>query len=335
VAARNSSPVLNDTLFGINENEGWAHAAAPRVASGLGDFTLNPMNFYTAARVFVEALTRDTGTSEEQLITYATNNMHVWMQNKIIEKINSGEASLNANGKFEGGLWYDDYGVSTIFRATAPAQLKDSSDWVDYLSSVMTDGWAWAVTLGRATWEVDPVTGEVTWTGGTAYDFPKESFPEWFTEWFDSGNPKNIAQYKPQINIDSNLITRDFGPGAVTGSWYAFANVGRYLTVFVGDGPRDGSNTWTSLSLGFGELFFDPVPWNGSSSCSSSGLDGSCTGTITSVDGHLTYDLDLTFNGGSTFTYDNVNYILNGGSATLSNAAYSSTPITGLIAVAP
>ena len=303
---------LTETLTGVNYNEGFAHAAAPKVSNGLGDFTLNPMNFYAAAKVFVEALTRDTGTEEAQLIDYATNNMHVWMQNKILEKINNYDSTLNADGKFEGGLWYDDYGVATAFRATAPGQMKTASDWIGYLGSTLTDGWAWSVTLGRATWEVDPVTGEVTWTGGTAYDFDptKTHFPDWFAEWFDSGDPKNIAQYKPQIYIDPNLITRSADPNAAM-QWHAWLLFGSTVVLNITSEPRTTGVPGSTWDLG--PILFDGVEDGETQPASSSGPDGSTTGTVTSSGGVLTYNLTATFNSKVIYTSeDNTQYTASG-----------------------
>ena len=312
------SSALTETLTAVNYNEGFAHAAAPKVSNGLGDFTLNPMNFYAAAKVFVEALTRDTGTEEAQLIDYATNNMHVWMQNKILEKINNYDSTLNTNGKFEGGLWYDDYGVATEFRATAPGQMKTSSDWIGYLGSTLTDGWAWSVTLGRATWEVDPVTGEVTWTGGTAYDFdPKTHFPDWFVEWFDNGDPKNIAQYKPKIFIDPNLITRSSDLRNAL-DWHAWLNMSSSVVLNITTEPRT-TGVIPGFTWDLGPIMFDGVEDGQTVPAWSNGPDGSTTGTITNSGGLLTYNLTATFSSQVIYTTEEKQWTASGPLAGLSS----------------
>jgi hypothetical protein len=92
--------------------------------------------------------------------TPTTSSMESALQNIIQNQIkNTGQLSGNIN--------YKDYGVKT----------STGAEFEGFGNRSITDPEAaLATTLGRASYTVDPTTGKVNFTGGTAYDFRDDQF---------------------------------------------------------------------------------------------------------------------------------------------------------------
>ena len=94
------------------------------------------------------------------------------MEAKLIEKIEANGCNLDSDGNYSGGLYYDDFEMSTTNQAQEP---EVNSDWIEGL---FINSWkpsrAWGLTLGKATYKINPNTGKLIWTGGTTYDFPEK-----------------------------------------------------------------------------------------------------------------------------------------------------------------
>ena len=93
--------------------------------------------------------------------TPITDSMQSSLQN-IIQK------QIKDSGKLSGNLNYLDYGVLTD---------RKGQEFLGFGDRSFTDPEAaLATTLGKASYAVDPKTGKITFTGGTAYDFGDDQF---------------------------------------------------------------------------------------------------------------------------------------------------------------
>ena len=93
--------------------------------------------------------------------TPITNSMQTSLQNIIQNQIKN-------SGKLSGNINYNDYGVKTG---------TQGKEFLGFGDRSFTDPEAaLATTLGKASYSVDPKTGKVTFTGGTAYDFGDDQF---------------------------------------------------------------------------------------------------------------------------------------------------------------
>jgi hypothetical protein len=79
-----------------------------------------------------------------------------------------GENQIKNSGKLSGNINYNDYGVKTN---------TQGNEFLGFGDRSFTDPEAaLATTLGQASYSVDPKTGKITFTGGTAYDFGDDQF---------------------------------------------------------------------------------------------------------------------------------------------------------------
>ena len=93
--------------------------------------------------------------------TPITDSMQTSLQNIIQNQIKN-------SGKLSGNINYNDYGVKTN---------TQGNEFLGFGDRSFTDPEAaLATTLGQASYSVDPKTGKVTFTGGTAYDFGDDQF---------------------------------------------------------------------------------------------------------------------------------------------------------------
>jgi hypothetical protein len=75
---------------------------------------------------------------------------------------------IKNSGKLSGNINYNDYGVKTN---------TQGNEFLGFGDRSFTDPEAaLATTLGQASYSVDPKTGKITFTGGTAYDFGDDQF---------------------------------------------------------------------------------------------------------------------------------------------------------------
>jgi len=97
-------------------------------------------------------------------------------------------------GQLSGDIGYKDYGVETgpqgNFLGAGDVPLTDPR-------------FALATTLGRASYSIDPNTGKVNFTGGTAYDFPEGSLPLGLAEFINKGGffGDKAYDYSPDITL--------------------------------------------------------------------------------------------------------------------------------------
>jgi hypothetical protein len=124
------------------------------------------------------------------LFGYAADNpitpeMEEWMRELIKRKIKE-------TGKYSGGLNYDDYGTGDG-KGNRDGFISDAG-W----TSPQT---GWSNTLGRADWKVNPETGDVTWTGGTAFDY--DSLYGMIGDITNTGGffDDEVQHYNPSLNI--------------------------------------------------------------------------------------------------------------------------------------
>jgi hypothetical protein len=93
--------------------------------------------------------------------TPITDSMQTSLQNIIQNQIKN-------SGKLSGNINYNDYGVKTN---------TQGNEFLGFGDRSFTDPEAaLATTLGQASYSVDPKTGKITFTGGTAYDFGDNQF---------------------------------------------------------------------------------------------------------------------------------------------------------------
>ena len=133
--------------------------------------------------------------------TPMTQSMQTSLQNIIQNQIkNTGQLSGNIN--------YNDYGVKT----TTGAEFEGFGN-----RSITDPESALATTLGQASYSVDPGTGKVNFTGGTAYDFRDDQFGG-LGKFISKGgvfnqlpSPSNnfksgATEYNPNISLSSDFL---------------------------------------------------------------------------------------------------------------------------------
>ena len=123
--------------------------------------------------------------------TPMTSSMQSALQNIIQNQIkNTGQLSGNIN--------YKDYGVQT----------STGAEFEGFGNRSITDPEsALATTLGRASYTVDPTTGKVNFTGGTAYDFRDDQFGG-LGKFISKGGAfgSKPTEYKPEISLQSEFL---------------------------------------------------------------------------------------------------------------------------------
>jgi hypothetical protein len=133
--------------------------------------------------------------------TPITPSMKSALQNIIQNQIKN-------TGKLSGNINYNDYGVNT----TTGAEFEGFGN-----RSITDPESALATTLGRASYTVDPKTGKVNFTGGTAYDFRDDQFGG-LGKFISKGglfnqlpSPSNnfkpgATEYNPNISLSSDFL---------------------------------------------------------------------------------------------------------------------------------
>ena len=116
---------------------------------------------------------------------------------------------IKNTGKLSGNINYNDYGVKTNPQGNEFLGFGDRS-FTDPESALAT-------TLGRASYTVDPKTGKVNFTGGTAYDFRDDQFGG-LGKFISKGgvfnqlpSPSNnfkpgATEYNPNISLSSDFL---------------------------------------------------------------------------------------------------------------------------------
>ena len=124
--------------------------------------------------------------------TPITDSMQASLQN-IIQK------QIKDSGKLSGNLNYLDYGVLTD---------RKGQEFLGFGDRSFTDPEAaLATTLGKASYAVDPKTGKITFTGGTAYDFGDDQFGG-LGKFISKGGvfSDQATQYNPDITLGSDFM---------------------------------------------------------------------------------------------------------------------------------
>jgi hypothetical protein len=135
--------------------------------------------------------------------TPITDSMQASLQN-IIQK------QIQNTGKLSGNLNYLDYGVLTD---------RKGQEFLGFGDRSFTDPEAaLATTLGKASYAVDPRTGKVTFTGGTAYDFGDDQFGG-LGKFISKGGvfSDQATQYNPDIGLSSDFI-KQYNPSNISQS---------------------------------------------------------------------------------------------------------------------
>jgi hypothetical protein len=123
--------------------------------------------------------------------TPMTQSMQTSLQDIIQNQIKN-------TGKLSGDINYKDYGVQT----------STGNEFLGFGNRSITDPEAaLATTLGRASYTVDPQTGKVNFTGGTAYDFEDDQFGG-LGKFISKGGVfgKEATQYNPDISIGKDFM---------------------------------------------------------------------------------------------------------------------------------
>ena len=114
-------------------------------------------------------------------------------------------------GKYTGGIQYEDLGFESIWDDTGEHPTSYTSK-----AGLFSPQTALGLTAGKLDWAVDPTSGEISFPGGTKYDFP-DSFGKGLADFitkqntkydpsnsiFNLGQPLKIdpAVFKSQINL--------------------------------------------------------------------------------------------------------------------------------------
>jgi hypothetical protein len=125
--------------------------------------------------------------------TPITQSMQTSLQDIIQNQIKN-------TGKLSGDINYEDYGVQT----------STGNEFLGFGNRSITDPQAaLATTLGRASYTVDPQTGKVNFTGGTAYNFEDDEFGG-LGKFISKGGVfgKEATQYNPNISISQNFLNK-------------------------------------------------------------------------------------------------------------------------------
>jgi len=135
--------------------------------------------------------------------TPITDSMQTSLQN-IIQK------QIQNTGKLSGDINYLDYGVLTD---------RKGQEFLGFGDRSFTDPEAaLATTLGKASYAVDPRTGKVTFTGGTAYDFGDDQFGG-LGKFISKGGvfSDKATQYNPDIGLSSDFM-KQYNPSNISQS---------------------------------------------------------------------------------------------------------------------
>ena len=135
--------------------------------------------------------------------TPITDSMQTSLQN-IIQK------QIQDTGKLSGNINYLDYGVLTD---------RKGQEFLGFGDRSFTDPEAaLATTLGKASYAVDPRTGKVTFTGGTAYDFGDDQFGG-LGKFISKGGvfSDKATQYNPDIGLSSDFM-KQYNPSNISQS---------------------------------------------------------------------------------------------------------------------
>jgi len=189
--------------------------------------------------------------------TPITGSMQASLQKIIQDKISK-------TGKLKGGIDYRDYGVQT----TTGKEFEGFGD-----RSITDPEAALATTLGQADYVVDPKTGKVTFTGGTAYDFRDDQFGG-LGKFISKGGVfgDQATQYNPDITLGADFMkqtkkfSQTFTPdsegyaaysGIVPGFKARKRSDGRF-EYKAPDGQIYGPDTYTDIAVGKYPNIYDP-----------------------------------------------------------------------------
>ena len=147
-----------------------------------------PPALASAAQFVQGILGVDLGTPQ-------TKSMTNFLQKTIQDKIAQ-------SGKLSGSIDYRDYGVKT---GPKGQHIYGKGD-----VSFNSPEFALATTLGKADYTVDPKTGKVTFTGGTAYDFPEKSLPFGLAPFISKGGffGDKALDYSPDVALGSDFMKK-------------------------------------------------------------------------------------------------------------------------------
>jgi hypothetical protein len=156
-----------------------------------------PPALATAAQFAQGILGVDLGTPQ-------TKSMTNFLQKTIQDKIAQ-------SGKLSGSIDYRDYGVQT---GPKGQHIYGKGD-----VSFNSPEFALATTLGKADYAVDPKTGKVTFTGGTAYDFPEQSLPFGLAPFISKGGffGDKALDYSPDVALNSDFM-KQYNPSNISQS---------------------------------------------------------------------------------------------------------------------
>ena len=135
--------------------------------------------------------------------TPETRSQQAWMKQTLLNKIRQ-------SGNLTGGIDYSDYGSTTA---------KDPSG--DWTGGMFGPEFAYGNTLGKADYSVPEGGGQVKWTGGAEYNFPKGTLGgpagDLVANIVNSGGLSQMTggeplNYTPNINISKEEITKALLP---------------------------------------------------------------------------------------------------------------------------
>jgi len=331
--ANKSSTSLYETLDGINYNSGYSQASANTIASGVQDDIVGRIqnipnggvfDLNKAAATFTKTHNReiisDLSLSDRQDVYFALKR-EIWAP--LYES--SDETTFNLMKGYTGAYLYSQYEwfnpgedfnaheLAVLQTGSAVYQLMDFVIGDDSIHEAFTDWWEQGVGLNIAYWEAlgripDAVKGKHV-----------------SIQLRDAGI-RVVAGYDPitgELYVYSEYvpIPQSIQQNPNKPFWVWAANRDNHLEVHIEDAPHGGWEVdgiwvmprWPFMILDFGSILAGPGEAD-SISVSGSGPGGSYSGTISYSLEHI---LDITFNGGDTFIYDGINYIINPGTITI------------------
>mgnify|MGYP001172288875 FL=1 len=176
--------------------------------------------------------------------TPITGSMQASLQNIIQDKISK-------TGKLKGGIDYRDYGVQTT----------TGKEFEGFGKRSITDPEAaLATTLGQADYVVDPKTGKVTFTGGTAYDFRDDQFGG-LGKFISKGGVfgDQATQYNPDITLGPDFMkqSQTSGGSLIRGFTSKQRSDGKFE--YTGpDGQVYGPDTYADIAAGKYPKIYNP-----------------------------------------------------------------------------
>ena len=112
-------------------------------------------------------------------------------------------------GKYSGGIQYEDLGFESIWDAEGEHPTSHISK-----AGLFSPQTALGLTAGKMDWAVDPTTGEISFPGGTEYNFP-DSFGKGLSDFINKQNTKYDPS-KSLFNLGQPLkIDLDTFKGAI------------------------------------------------------------------------------------------------------------------------